>query len=160
MDYLVPSSPVLSHLSLFAILDLEHNAAIIPGDGDNKVVFTHTKDVGAYVAAALELEAWNEASFIVGEKLSLNDIVGIAEEVKGRRLRVERVSVEDLKARKIPELEYNKQRYETLPKVMVDAIFGIWGEAVLGGWLDFGADQERSGLNVEMMGVKEFFRRS
>jgi hypothetical protein len=48
-----------------------------------------------------------------------------------------------------------------LPKVVVDAIFGIWGEAVIGGWLDFGGDEgERSGLTVEMMGVKKFFGRA
>jgi len=85
MDYLSPPSPsVPSNLRLISLfLDTLNNKAVIPGSGDVPVVFTHSTDVGKFVAASLSLDHWSERSIMVGEKLTLNHLVEIAERVKG-----------------------------------------------------------------------------
>lgn len=62
---------------------MANNAATIPGSGDTPVVFTHTFDVAQFVAALVGQANWPERSIIVGDKKSWNDVVAIAEEIKG-----------------------------------------------------------------------------
>jgi hypothetical protein len=47
------------------------------------VVFTHTFDVAQYVAALIGEEKWNDRSIIIGDKLTWNDLVSLAETTKG-----------------------------------------------------------------------------
>ena len=141
------------------MLDFSHNAAIVPVSGDDKLVFTHSMSVGAYVAASLDQEVWEEASFIIGDRLSFNEVIKMAEKVKGEKFNVQYVNLEDIRARKIPELEWNRERHEILPKVVVDSIFGIVGEAVVGGFLDIGKGKEENDMfNVRLMSVEDFFQ--
>lgn len=65
------------------VLDIANNAAAIPGDGENPVVFTHSFDVADYVSRLLDLPKWDEESYIVGDKLTFNEFVKLAEEIKG-----------------------------------------------------------------------------
>lgn len=65
------------------LIDLKKRTAIIPGDGSHKVVFTNMMDVGRFVAASLDLQYWAPDSTIVGDKLSYNEVVELAEEVTG-----------------------------------------------------------------------------
>jgi nucleoside-diphosphate-sugar epimerase len=83
MDYLGPlSAPsCLKIINLF--LDMDHNQAVIPGDGEVPFVLTHSTDVAKFVAAALDLEKWNEVSLMVGDRITINEIVAAAEEAKG-----------------------------------------------------------------------------
>jgi nucleoside-diphosphate-sugar epimerase len=68
------------------VVDLDHSIAALPGNGDKKVVFTHTFDVAASVVAMLALEAgkWEEHMYVVGEKLSWKEIVQLVEDAKGK----------------------------------------------------------------------------
>lgn len=68
------------------ILDLPHDIAAIPGDGNMPVVFTHTTDIAKYVAASLDLPAWDPESYVVGEKTTWGEVVRIAQELKGKIL--------------------------------------------------------------------------
>lgn len=65
------------------LLDIAGNAAAIAGDGKKSITFTHTSDVARFVAASLKLEKWDRASFIIGDKMTMNEAVKIAEEAKG-----------------------------------------------------------------------------
>lgn len=65
------------------------------------------------------------------------------------------MSEEELNEKKIPELEYNVQRYEYVPKGMVEGVFGAWGLAVIGGWLNFPLKE----VGERMLGVREFLGR-
>lgn len=64
-------------------VDIEHNVAAIPGTGDTPVTFTHTFNVAEFVAASLELPKWDRESYVIGETVTWNEFVRIAEDVKG-----------------------------------------------------------------------------
>lgn len=64
-------------------VDIEHNTAAIPGSGEVPVAFTHTLDVAEFVAASLDLPKWEPESFVIGDTVTWNEFLGIAEEVKG-----------------------------------------------------------------------------
>jgi len=83
MDYFGP--PLIpTHLRTFSlVLDIEQNKAVIPGDGNVPVVLTHSSTIAKFVAASLDLKTWPEASYIMGQKLTFNELVSIAENVKG-----------------------------------------------------------------------------
>lgn len=84
MDYFgMPKLP--SYLNPFVIfMDIPGNMAAIPGDGNTPVTFTHTSDVGRFVAASLDLEKWDRVSAIIGDKMTINEAVKLAEEAKGK----------------------------------------------------------------------------
>jgi hypothetical protein len=83
MDYFgSPHAP--TYLPMFAIgIDVENAVAAIPGDGDVRIAFTYSRDIGDFVAAALELDVWPEASFMAGDKISFNEMLTIAEKTRG-----------------------------------------------------------------------------
>jgi hypothetical protein len=64
-------------------VDIKHRAAAIPGSGDVPVTFTYSRDVAKFVAALLNLEKWEEATYIIGDKVTFNEMVKIAEEATG-----------------------------------------------------------------------------
>jgi hypothetical protein len=67
-------------------VDIQNEAAAIPGDGNTPVVMTHTTDIGKLVAASLDLEKWDPVLYTVGDKVSMNDLLHFAEEAKGKRV--------------------------------------------------------------------------
>ncbi|KFZ16703.1 hypothetical protein V502_04964 [Pseudogymnoascus sp. VKM F-4520 (FW-2644)] len=129
MDYFgpPPNPPQMNVISL--IIDPENSKAAIPGDGSATILITHTTDVARFVAAALSLPDWPEKLIIQGDRLTLNEVVAVAESVKGStrpenrtKFDVTYSSVEDLKVGKSTELPSNIPRYAFLPKVMIDGI--------------------------------------
>lgn len=84
MDYFgMPRLP--SYLAPYvALIDIPGNAAAIPGDGNRPVTFTHTSDVGRFVAALVGFEEWEPVNYIIGDKMTLNEAVKIAEGAKGK----------------------------------------------------------------------------
>lgn len=97
----------------FAI-DLKAGTAIIPGDGSQQVVVTRTQDVGQFVAAALDLAEWKPESRIVGDKLSLNEVVQLAKTVCGKDLRITYMSVENLEGLLQGKLDEGERFYYQL----------------------------------------------
>lgn len=85
LDYLgLPYAETHLH-PLYFILDLPSGEAVIPGDGSATAVFTHTRDVGRLVATLLEVAAdkWPLESAVIGERIVLNDLLFLAEQVTG-----------------------------------------------------------------------------
>jgi nucleoside-diphosphate-sugar epimerase len=62
---------------------MANNTAAIPGSGNTPVAFTHTFDVAQYVAALIGEEKGDERSIIIGDKLTWNDFISLAEATKG-----------------------------------------------------------------------------
>jgi hypothetical protein len=111
------------------VLDIPKNAAAIPGSGEVPVVFTHTWDVAKFVAAYAEKPRWDHEAFVIGDKLTLNELVRLAEEVKGKKFHVSYDTVEDLLDYKVTELPCYSQIYPFFPKeALMSLITGI-------GWL-------------------------
>ncbi|KFX98684.1 hypothetical protein O988_04235 [Pseudogymnoascus sp. VKM F-3808] len=122
MDYFAPppNPPLINGISL--IIDPENAKAAIPGDGSATILITHTTDVARFLAAALSLPDWPEKLIIQGDRLTLNEVVEVAESVKGSKFDVAYSSVADLKAGKSTELPSNIPRYAFLPKAVIDGI--------------------------------------
>lgn len=75
---------VESYLQPFVFaIDMANDAAAIPGSGVTPVVFTHTFDVARFVVALVDQASWPKRSIIVGDKKTWNEVLSIAEEVKG-----------------------------------------------------------------------------
>ena len=70
------------------VINMLAGTADIPGDGNAKATFTRTGDIGAFVAAALDLETWEEEMGMVGSIMSYNEIVQAIEKITGRKMLV------------------------------------------------------------------------
>jgi hypothetical protein len=66
------------------LVDIANKAAAVPGSGDDKVAFTYSFDVARFVDALVSTdEKWPKNSVVIGEKITANEIVAIAEEARG-----------------------------------------------------------------------------
>lgn len=72
----------LSPMTLF--IDAASKEAAIPGAGNTPIVFTYSHDVAKFTAALLTLDKWERESYVIGTKLSLNEFLQLAEEVRGK----------------------------------------------------------------------------
>ncbi|KAI9155083.1 Oxidoreductase BOA1 [Paramyrothecium foliicola] len=79
-------------------IDLENNFAVILGDGDAPMVLTHSSDVGPFVVAMLGLPKWERRYSIIGDRVTLKQAVGLAQELMGPGFKVQHDSVEVLEA--------------------------------------------------------------
>ncbi|KFY41628.1 hypothetical protein V494_02898 [Pseudogymnoascus sp. VKM F-4513 (FW-928)] len=129
-----PNPPQVNVISI--IIDPENAKAAIPGDGSSTILITHTTDVARFVAAALSLPDWPEKLIIQGDRLTLNEVVAVAESVKGSKFDITYTSVNDLKAGKSTELPSNIPRYAFLPKPIVDGITQTVSIGIVMGLMD------------------------
>jgi uncharacterized protein YbjT (DUF2867 family) len=68
-------------------IDVENCKATIPGDGNQRLVYTSVEDVGKFVAKALDVDQeWPKALRIVGASVTHNELVKIAEGVRGESI--------------------------------------------------------------------------
>ena len=115
LDYLgMPHYP--SYLAPVNVwIDMAHDVASIPGSGDIPVVFTHTFDIGEYVAGLLTMPegTWLRECVVMGDKLTLNDLVKVAEQAKGVPFETARDSEDSLKAGKVTDLPIHKDPAQT-----------------------------------------------
>lgn len=64
-------------------IDISSGTAAIPGDGNNLICMTYTYDLALYLVKALDLDKWPEFSIVVGDQVTYNEILGMAEEFTG-----------------------------------------------------------------------------
>lgn len=76
------ASPPLSN-STWPIVDLDNFFAAIPGDGCTPMVLTHSRDITRFVVAVLGIPRWEKRYHPVGDWLTVNDFVRIAEGTSG-----------------------------------------------------------------------------
>lgn len=129
LEYFAPPALKSYHPHTVLVLDMEHNAAGIPGDGDVPVTFTYTFDVACFVVAALDLDKWPDELRIVGDELTFNEFLALAEEAKGAKFDVSYDPVDKLEASQITELPGHQDAYTRFPKDRLQwflAIFEMW----------------------------------
>ncbi|PYI05406.1 NAD(P)-binding protein [Aspergillus sclerotiicarbonarius CBS 121057] len=116
LDYFGPST-LRSYLkpNVF-VLDLVSHVAAIPGDGNVPVTFTYTFDLARFVVAALDLEDWPEESRVVGDELTWNEFVGLAESIQGTKFTIHHDSMEKLQQFEITELPGHRALYQHFPR--------------------------------------------
>ena len=79
------------------VIDTKAGTADLPGDGNAKLTFTRLQDVGRFVAAALDLDKWEEEMGMVGSTMSYREVVSAIEKVTKRKMLVKENSEEMLK---------------------------------------------------------------
>lgn len=62
---------------------MANRQAFIPGDGKPMITFTYTKDVAKFVVEALVLEAWDRNTYVIGDRMTWEEFVNVAEEARG-----------------------------------------------------------------------------
>jgi len=76
---------VESNLSPFVVfVDIAQRTAAIPGNGDELINLTYTKDLAKFVVASLSLEKWDKVMQVYSDQTSVNHIVKLAEEATGK----------------------------------------------------------------------------
>ena len=84
LDYMTsPRVPTPLPFSVPVWIDLENKFAAIPGDGEGVIAMTHTSDISRFVAAVLDLPHWEKRYHLIGDRLSINNMVRVAEEIIG-----------------------------------------------------------------------------
>lgn len=71
----------------FAI-DVENKVAGIPGTGDDIVAVTYTFDVARFVVKLLSMDKWEPTTYLYGDRLTLNELLALAEEARGEKFTV------------------------------------------------------------------------
>lgn len=66
------------------VLNMEKKWAVVPGDGTAVATFITTQDLGRFIGRLMELRQWPKVSSIVGNETSFNDLVAMAEAVRGQ----------------------------------------------------------------------------
>ncbi|RSL91451.1 hypothetical protein CDV31_015468 [Fusarium ambrosium] len=107
------------------IADLDSKKAIIPGDGNVPVSFTHTLDVARFVVASLSLPQWPSRLYMSGDYLTWNEFIDLAEKASGTQFEREYNNLEDLKSGDITrfkQLDGWEVLYEYWPKRMAERL--------------------------------------
>ncbi|KAF4991126.1 hypothetical protein FDECE_14142 [Fusarium decemcellulare] len=142
---------IKSHLQPVAFfIDIPHHIANIPGSGDVPIVFTYSFDVARFVAGLLTLGNWNKDSFVIGDKITWNNFVKLAEEIKGTKFRVTYDSVELLRQGKITELPSHPSLYPFFPKEALQGMAASLGLVLERGSADFGEEEAINALFPEI----------
>ncbi|KAF7596685.1 hypothetical protein BBP40_000608 [Aspergillus hancockii] len=150
------SSLEYTHFSIafFALpvwIDLENDFAGIPGDGEVIMSLAHTSDIGRCVAALQDLPKWETRYHLIGDRLSINDMVRIAEEVKDTKSDKHYNSKEKLLENRCTILPAHKA---LLPPGMDEsftmAMIAASGVRVIDGEMDLDVNLAVNGLFLEM----------
>lgn len=85
----------------FSWIDFENNVASIPGDGNAFLVNTHSSDIPKFVMEVLELPKWDTRYFLIGDRLTFNEYIDLAEKAKGAKFERLYNSKEELERGKV-----------------------------------------------------------
>ncbi|KAF2028305.1 NAD(P)-binding protein [Setomelanomma holmii] len=145
---------VRSYLHPFPLaIDVASNTAGIPGSGDVPVTFTYTFDIGRFAALLLQKPQWERESVTVGDKLTWNEFLAVAEEVKGVKFDVTYDKLETLKQGKVTELPGHVVLYPFFPKEALQGLAAVFGLLMEEGHFDLGG--EVGGGEFETKKVRE-----
>ncbi|KAF5389607.1 hypothetical protein D9757_004231 [Collybiopsis confluens] len=115
----------LGHLAPFPfVFDLKSRKVDVPGDGERKMVYTTAEDVGRFVAAATQLERWEEHSNMMGSWVSFNEVIAVAEKLVGR-LNIKYNTAEEIDQRIGGEDPSMKNLYLFIYKAIVEGKYEV-----------------------------------
>ncbi|KAK1623222.1 hypothetical protein BDP81DRAFT_465440 [Colletotrichum phormii] len=127
-DYYV-CPPLKSHLkSMAMVVDVVNNKAGIPGSGNVPVALTFTSDLA---------NGRRRLTHLVGDKLTWNQLVELAEAVKGVKFDVAYDSIETLEAGKVTRLPRHRSPYPYISDEQLQPMFAIFGLMFERGVFDF-----------------------
>ncbi|KAH7176790.1 hypothetical protein EDB81DRAFT_875588 [Dactylonectria macrodidyma] len=156
-DYYV-SPPIKTHMPILtSYIDVPNKTGAIPGSGEVPVVLTHSVDLAKFVSASLTLPKWAPEVSLVGDRLTLNELVEVLEAEKGVKFKVTHDSVEDMTAGKVTELPSHVPLYSFYPKEALQGTFATIGLLVEDGTLDCkdGHDITKDFPNIKLRTINE-----
>lgn len=112
---------------LHAVVNVGNNRAAIPGSGNMPVAFTYTLDITKFIAASLTLPKWEPKTYIIGDKLTFNELVALAKSVKGVKFNITYNSLHILEAGHMSELPSHQAIYSVFPKDRVQSLLSVSG---------------------------------
>lgn len=119
------------------VIDMAGNAAAIPGSGDVPVVFSYSFDVGRFVARMLSQTSWEKESVIIGDKMTWNDFLVLAEKVKGVKFDVKHDPLATLQKGHSTTLPSQKLLYPHFPQERLEQMCAIFGVLFEKGFFNF-----------------------
>ncbi|GME32557.1 Pyridoxal-phosphate dependent enzyme [Neofusicoccum parvum] len=118
------------------VVDMANKKAAIPGTGKDLMTFTYSLDVAKFVVAALDLPKWDRDTVVIGDKMTWEQFVKLAEDARGDKFTVTYDSVEKLKNGEITELPGQVASYSYFPKEWAQKLFSVFGLWVTKGIFD------------------------
>jgi hypothetical protein len=106
-------------------VDFNKGEADIVGTGDESFCITRGEDVGRFVAAALDLEKWDEKLEMVGSRTTWNELIKLGEQVRERKFNIKRTSIDE--ALKDIEPTLNQKFPQIVPMTINEFINQWWG---------------------------------
>ncbi|PSN61510.1 NAD(P)-binding protein [Corynespora cassiicola Philippines] len=157
LDYFVAPHVKTYMPPMTPVIDIASNKAAIPGSGDVPVTFTYSFDIGRFVAKLLAADKWNAESYIIGDKVTWNQFLQIAEEAKGTKFDVAHDSLETLKSGKITELPAHQHLYAFFPKEVLQGLLASFGVMFAEGVFDLKPSRTLNDIfpDVKSRGVAE-----
>ncbi|CAK3848600.1 Hypothetical predicted protein [Lecanosticta acicola] len=118
-DYLIPPDlRYIKDIGLFHPVDLQQGTVTIPGDGEDGIAFTPSRDVAKALARLFSCEEkWEETIYVCGETTTWNHIAAVLQSRYGRQFTVSYKSRD--------ELEQQVAAAESEGSVLA-AQFGFW----------------------------------
>ncbi|KAK4065675.1 hypothetical protein Trihar35433_7795 [Trichoderma harzianum] len=122
---------------VFAI-DIAHKVAGIPGSGNVPAVYTYSGDVAKFVVAAIGLPegTWHKHSTMIGDRRTLNEVLGTAESIRGS-FKVQYDTMQKLQQGEITELPSHVRLYSQTAKELLQQRFAGFGIGMETGAFDF-----------------------
>lgn len=105
-------------MHMMPALDIAAKTAALPGTGNEPVSFTYSVDVARVVARMLDQPTgtWEETTYVLGDKLTWNEFLALAEEARGSKFNVIYDTNEALASFQLTELPNHRAVYPFFPK--------------------------------------------
>jgi hypothetical protein len=119
------------------VIDMAGNAAAIPGSGDVPVVFSYSFDVGRFIAALLSSARWEKESVIIGDKMTWNEFLIVAEETKGTKFESKHDSLAALQKGRSTALPSQRKLYPYFSQEKLERMCAMFGVLFENGFFNF-----------------------
>ncbi len=95
VEYFAPPQNAKSSLSSLSVgVDFNKGEANFVGMGDEPFCLTLAEDMGRFVAAALDLDKWDERLGTISSRTTWNKLIKLGEKVRGKKFIVNRTTVD------------------------------------------------------------------
>lgn len=132
----------------FSWIDFENNIASIPGDGNAYFVNTHSSDIPKFLVKVLELPKWDNRYYLVGDRLTFNEYVDLAEKAKGVKFERVYTSKEELEKGRVKLVASMKKQLPVgFDDLSVEQMMSGLGLQVANGQLDLPFESEGTLVN-------------
>lgn len=149
MDYAFsPRIPSAFPETQLSWIDFDNNVASIPGDGNTPLVNTHSSDIPKFVMKLLDLPKWDTRYFLVGDRLTFNEYVDMAETAKGVKFERLYQPTEKLEEGKVTLVSSMKKELpDGFNEASIEQMMSGLGLQIVRGQLDLPFETEGSLVN-------------